>query len=81
MKKYKLAIDIFGWIGMVLILVAYGLITLKMVDSSSVNYQLMNAAGSIGLIANALFYKAYPLFILNVILELIALYGLYTSLF
>jgi hypothetical protein len=79
MDSYQLFVEIVGWIGMILILGAYGLITTNRVKSDTFSYQLMNALGSIGLIINALYNEAYPLFVLNVIWEMIALFGLYQS--
>ena len=79
MDSYEMFVEIVGWVGMILILAAYGLITTNRVKSDTFSYQLMNALGSIGLIINALYNEAYPLFVLNVIWEMIALFGLYKS--
>ena len=42
----KLPIDILGWIGAVLILLAYALISFKKVEGNSIKYQLLNVVGS-----------------------------------
>jgi hypothetical protein len=68
----KLLIDILGWSGAILILLAYFMVSSHRLDGRNRLYQLMNIVGSILLIINTLHYKTYPLFALNMVWMLIA---------
>jgi len=72
-------IEISGWTGMVLILVAFYLVSSKKVVSDSVSYQLMNFLGAIGIIVNTFYNQAWPAMTLNIIWALIALKTLLSS--
>lgn len=69
-------VDIVGWTGAILVILAYLLITTRKVKASSILYQTLNFFGSIGIIVNSFFYRAYPSVIVNALWILIALYGL-----
>jgi hypothetical protein len=72
----KLLVDILGWIGMVLYLVAYGLISLKKVGGDSNIYQGINILAGLLLITNSFYWRAYPSAALNVVWIGIALFTL-----
>jgi len=59
--------EVVGWIGAVLILAGYALLTAEKVTSKSVSYQAMNVIGATGFIANGVWHKAWPSAILNII--------------
>ena len=59
-------IDILGWVGTILFLVAYALVSLKKVDGDSVIYQGMNIVAGALLVINTLYLHAYPSAGLNV---------------
>ncbi len=61
------AIDWIGWTGGGLVLVAYGLISWERVSSRSTGYHWLNAAGSALLIANTVYYGAFPSAFVNVV--------------
>ncbi|MFH1473331.1 MAG: hypothetical protein ABIE55_00395 [Candidatus Aenigmatarchaeota archaeon] len=71
-----LIIEIIGWFGMALVLVAYLLITTKKVKIGSFIYHGLNFIGAITLGFNALANEAYPSALLNAIWLVIAVYGL-----
>jgi hypothetical protein len=71
-----LAVDVIGWTGTLLVLLAYLLITGRKLGGDSTVYQIMNLFGAIGLIINGYVNGAYPSVGLNVAWSLIALYGL-----
>jgi len=56
----NLIIDILGWIGVVTLLLAYGLVSLRKLEGDSLVYQLLNLAGSALLILNSFYYGALP---------------------
>jgi hypothetical protein len=62
----NLLVDIVGWIGALLLLVAYALISAGRTHGRSFFYQGLNLAGSLGLIVNSTFYTAYPSTFVNV---------------
>lgn len=71
-----LLIEVLGWIGATLILLAYGLLTLRRLGTESASYQWMNLAGAAGLIVNGAWNGAFPSVFLNVVWLGIALYAL-----
>ena len=59
-------IDILGWVGTILYLVAYALVSMKKVEGDSVVYQGMNIVAGALLVVNTLYLRAYPSAGLNV---------------
>lgn len=72
-----LVIDILGWSGAFLILLAYFLLVHKDLTSRSKMYQWMNVIGSLMLGINTFILKAYPSFLTNLIWFFIGLYGVF----
>jgi len=70
-------IDIVGWIGAAVLLLAYGLLSTRKTGSDSAVYQWLNLAGSALLVVNSLFYGAYPSSGVNIVWISIALYALF----
>ena len=62
-----LLMEVVGWIGAVLILAGYALLTAGKVTAKSPSYQWMNVVGAAGFIANSSWNGAWPSAILNVI--------------
>jgi hypothetical protein len=73
----ELAIEIIGWIGAVLILGAYVLLSLDRIQSKSRTYQWMNVVGAAGFIVNSGWNGAIPSAVLNVVWLFIGLYALW----
>ena len=73
----NLLIDIIGWLGAVLLLTAYFLISSNRIKGASKSYQVLNLIGSGALIVNSAFYRAFPSAFVNVIWIGIALYSLF----
>ena len=59
-------VDILGWAGTILYLVAYALVSMKKVEGDSILYQGMNIAAGTLLVINTLYLRAYPSAGLNV---------------
>ena len=70
--------DTIGWAGAAFILVAYAMISAKKLDADSTAYQLLNIIGSLFLVANTIFYRAYPSSFVNVIWMGIAFFTIAT---
>ncbi|HID04391.1 MAG TPA: hypothetical protein EYH45_08005 [Candidatus Caldiarchaeum subterraneum] len=71
----SLVVDAIGWTGAALIIIAYFLITKRIVDGKSRLYHLLNLVGGIGLGYNTYYYTAYPSTIVNILWIIIAVYG------
>ena len=74
--------EVVGWIGAVLILAGYGLLTAGKVTAKSPSYQWMNVIGAAGFIANSGWNGAWPSAILNVIwvgIGMVALISIYAG--
>ena len=62
-----LGMEVVGWIGAVLILTAYGLLTAGKLTAKNPAYQWMNVVGALGFIANSSWNGAWPSTALNVV--------------
>jgi hypothetical protein len=70
--------DAIGWTGAALLLVAYAMVSSKKLEVDSTAYQLLNIIGSVFLVANTIFYRAYPSSFVNVIWAGIAFFSIAT---
>jgi len=71
--EHNLIVDVLGWAGAVMLLSAYGLVSLKKLEGDSVPYQLLNLAGGGLLIVNTVYYGSYPSSTVNIVWSLIAI--------
>lgn len=69
MKKYT---ELLGWYGVVVILLAYGLVSFSVIQPTSLVYQILNGTGALGIVIVSLHKKAYQPAILNIIWAVIA---------
>jgi hypothetical protein len=72
----KTIIDVLGWIGTVIFLIAYGLVSTKKVEGDSWLYQGLNFFAGIFLIINTIYLRAYPSAGLNIAWVGIAIFTL-----
>jgi hypothetical protein len=68
----RLTIDLAGWLGAGVLLAAYGLVSFDKLRAETFRYQSLNAVGSLLLIVNTVYYRAYPSAFVNVIWIVIA---------
>lgn len=73
----KLAIEIIGWTGALLILAAYALLSAGKLRSESITYHLMNILGAAGFVINSGWNGALPSAAMNVVWIGIGLSALY----
>jgi membrane-bound ClpP family serine protease len=73
----RIGIEIIGWIGATMLLVAYYLIQNKKVDNDSQVYIMLNVLGAFFLMINAWSHKAYPSTITNFIWLIIGSVSVY----
>ena len=71
----KLAVEIIGWTGAVLILGAYALLSTGRLRAESLTYQLMNIVGAAGFVVNSGWYGALPSAAMNLIWMAIGVYA------
>ncbi len=69
-------VEFFGWCGMIVILLAYGLSSFGIISSASWIYQTLNLFGAFGIIGSSLAKKDLQPVFLNVIWAIIALFAL-----
>ena len=73
----KLAVDVIGWSGALLILGAYALLSAGRLKAKSLAYHLMNILGAFGFIVNSGWNGALPSAALNVVWIAIGTYALF----
>jgi hypothetical protein len=67
----ELAVEVAGWAGAVLILLAYLLLSMGRVTGQSLLYQGMNIVGAAGFVINGWWHRALPSAALNILWLLI----------
>ncbi len=67
--------ELAGWIGVLCILVAYGLLSSEVVAVSDVSYHALNLIGGVGIIIDALADKNYQPVVLNIFWIAIAIFA------
>jgi len=72
----EVILEIIGWVGTFLVVLAFYLSTSNRLDVKSKSYLLMNIIGSIFVGANVLYKGAYPAVALNAVWILISLISL-----
>jgi len=72
-------LEIIGWLGTILILIAYFLVSIKKIEPTSGKYQLLNLFGAIGVGLNSLIHRALPSVGINIAWMIIAIYALIRS--
>ena len=75
MTMLELAVEIVGWAGAVLILLAYLLLSAGKLTGQSMLYQGMNVVGAAGFVVNGWWHGALPSAVLNVLWLLIGLFA------
>ncbi len=75
----KWAIEIIGWAGAALVLLAYGLLSAHRMSSRSAAYQWLNIGGSVGLVINTLWNGAIPSAVVNVVWMAIGAHALWRN--
>ncbi len=73
MKKQTILNESIGWIGMILIVLAYTLVNFSILKPENIIYILFNLIGAIGIVYISMIKKAYQPAALNVIWALVAI--------
>jgi hypothetical protein len=77
MTPLEIAVEVVGWGGAVLILLAYVLVTVGRLTGQSLAFQWMNLLGAAGFIVNGWWHRALPSTTLNVVWMLFAAVALW----
>lgn len=72
----SLFIDIIGWAGAALVLLAYALVSTNRVRAQSAAYQWLNVGGALGLVVNSAWNGAIPSAVVNLFWIGIGVYSL-----
>jgi cell shape-determining protein MreD len=75
MSAIELAVEVVGWAGALLILLAYLLLSAGRLTGQSLTYQLMNVVGAAGFVVNGWWHRALPSAVLNIIWLLIGAFA------
>jgi hypothetical protein len=67
MSAEQLGVEIVGWAGAVLILLAYLLLSAGRLTGQSLTYQAMNVFGAAGFVVNGWWHRALPSAVLNIL--------------
>jgi hypothetical protein len=73
-------VNLLGWTGVILLLIAYALVSNKRCEGDSYLYQSLNIVGAFLLIINSFYFGAYPSVGVNVAWIGIALFTLLNTL-
>ena len=76
MIPQKLLINILGWVGSILYLIAYALVSLKKTEGDSVLYQCMNIIATFLLVLYTIYLGAYATTALNAVWAAIGIFTL-----
>jgi hypothetical protein len=71
-------LDAVGWLGAAALLFAYAMVSSRKLEADSAPYQLLNIVGSLLLVVNTIFYRAYPSSFVNLIWAGIAIFSITT---
>jgi hypothetical protein len=71
----QVAVEVAGWAGAALILLAYLLLSAGRLGGQSLFYQAMNVVGAAGFVINGWWHRALPSATLNVLWLLIGLFA------
>lgn len=76
MEFTVIAVNVVGWLGMVLLIGAYVLVTAGRLPGTSSLFQLMNLSGGLFLMVNSAYYTAWPSVGLNLVWIVVGCAGL-----
>lgn len=69
----KRLIEIYGWYGMLAIVLAYALASFSVIQATGLIFQILNGTGALGIVFVSFYKKAYQPGVLNILWTLIAI--------
>ena len=76
MDASVIIVNVVGWVGMALLISAYGLVTAGRLHGPGLIFQMMNLVGGGSLMVNSAYYSAWPSAVLNLVWVVIGVVGL-----
>ncbi|ABG58940.1 CBU_0592 family membrane protein [Cytophaga hutchinsonii] len=76
MTAIEIGVECAGWVGAILVLIAFFLISTNRVNANMPVFHWLNIFGAVGLIIHTLYNTAYPSAFVNVIWAGVAVYSL-----
>lgn len=73
LAKRKKTAELLGWYGIIAILIAYALVSFKLISGDGWTYQLLNLTGSLGIIAISIVKGVRQSVVLNIVWSAIAI--------
>ena len=74
----EILLNLLGWAGAFLLLLAYALVSFKKLEADSQTYQWLNITASVLLLVNTIYYGAYPSSFVNAAWTIIAFFAILT---
>ncbi|UII32775.1 hypothetical protein LVD17_02875 [Fulvivirga ulvae] len=65
--------ELIGWFGAITFIVAYFLLSIKVIRGTGILYHVLNAVGGLCLVINAVYLRDNPTFVVNLVWMLIAI--------
>ena len=78
-STFKRTLDIFGWIGVGMIIVAFLAVTVGWVKSEDLAYGALNAFGALAIIGSSYIKRDFQPVVLNIVWLLIAIFGIFRA--
>lgn len=72
-NNLEIAINVVGYIGSALLIIAFALNSLKVLKSFSIKYQILNLLGGSFVLWNSWYYHAFPSVVVSIFWVIIAL--------
>ena len=77
----KKLVELYGWYGMVAIILAYALASFSVIKATDVTFQILNGTGALGIVFVSFHRKAYQPGVLNILWTLIAVIAMAKNIF
>ena len=74
----EVLLNLLGWAGAFLLLLAYALVSFRKLEADSQTYQWLNVTASVLLLVNTIYYGAYPSSFVNAAWIVIAFFAILT---
>ena len=75
-KDKQKIVEVVGWTGTALILIAYFLVSFELIEPGSATFQLLNLSGAFGILIISLYKKVYQTVVTNTFWMIIAIVAL-----
>ena len=74
-------VGVYGWYGMVAIVLAYALASFSVIEATGLTFQILNGTGALGIVFVSFYKRAYQPGVLNILWTLIAVIAITKNIF